>query len=266
MDLAKAIKKIFDEFQKKAQKKSINITDVNIDVIHPWKLTIAFGLGNRKQFIIRNILENDLKPLKEFKNQLSERSRELFCPYPWDNEKKLESALLQTIKNTQQKIDASYIIEQNGQPVGHFFLWKAGGNPHSQQYGVNIPELGVAITDDLHGVGLGSLAVKILKEIAHHLNSDAIELTTAMSNDAGWFIYLKSGFQYTGNIKNPLEVDVTEATIGKAKTKKYRTERQMVYILNHQKTPDILNYLTLKRKQFQKKNAFRAKQKKELFW
>jgi len=251
MDLARAIKKLFDEFRKKAQKKSINMNNINIDVIHPWKLTIAFDLGNRKQFIIRNILENDLKPLKEFKNQLSERSRDLFCPYPWNNEKKLESALLQTIKNARQKVDTSYIIEQNGKPVGHFFLWKAGGNPHSQRHGVNIPELGVAIADDLQGMGLGSLCVEILKAIAHQLNNDAVELTTAMSNDAGWYIYLKSNFQYTGNIKNPLEVDVTEATRGKAKTKKYRTERQMVYMLNHQKTPDILNYLALKRKKIQ---------------
>ena len=50
--------------------------------------------------------------------------------------------------------------------MGHFFLWKAGGNPVSQAAGVEVPELGVAIADRYHHRGLGGLSVRLLLAVA----------------------------------------------------------------------------------------------------
>jgi len=147
-----------------------------------------------------------------------------------------------------ERIDASYLIEGVGDEViGHFFLWKAGGNPHSQQYQVQVPELGVAIVDEFQGRGLGSLSVRILNAVARDLRADAIELTTALNNEAGWNTYQSCGYQYTGIINNPLGVDVTAVFSGEVQATRYKPERQMVCVLNEKKRHDVMDYLAMKR-------------------
>ena len=172
----------------------------------------------------------------------------MFCPYPWNDEGKLADALKTAVSNATDGVDASYLIlTDKGIPVCHFFLWKAGGNPHSKNFGVEMPELGVAVADECRGLGLGHFSVRILQEVAHFLNLDGIELTTALSNEAGWSTYLKTGFRHINNIQNPLEVDATEIAAPAPAGMKYREERQMAYIINQKKEQEILRYLEMKR-------------------
>ena len=89
--------------------------------------------------------------------------------------------------------------------------------------------------------------LRVLLAMAHHLGADAVELTTALSNEMGRQLYLNAGFKCTGVIYHPLEVDVTAATAGDIQATKYRDEWQMVYVVNEQKTEVIENYLALKR-------------------
>jgi RimJ/RimL family protein N-acetyltransferase len=132
-------------------------------------------------------------------------------------------------------------------PVAHFFLWKAGGNPHSWQYRLQVPELGVAVADECQARGLGSLAVRILQAVAGDLGADAIELTTAMTNKGGWTTYRRCGFEYVGMIRIPLGVDVTAALAGEVHASRFREERQMVYVLRKDRREQVLDYLRLKR-------------------
>jgi GNAT superfamily N-acetyltransferase len=197
---------------------------------------------------IRNLRRGDLRLMLRFRDRLSTKSRDLFCPYPWGQDSALKKALATAIDNTNKRIDASYLILAGGVPVGHFFLWKAGGNPASRAMGVEVPELGVAVADAHQGRGLGALSVAILKAVATREGADAIELTTALSNAGGWNTYLRAGFRHLGNIVNPLEVDVTAVDEGRSAPRRFREERQMVYIIHHPKEKAVLAYLASKRK------------------
>ncbi|OHA09036.1 MAG: hypothetical protein A3A44_00560 [Candidatus Sungbacteria bacterium RIFCSPLOWO2_01_FULL_60_25] len=213
----------------------------------PWDVRVSANLSGGDRIAIRNVRSGDEALLRSFRDELGPRSRELFCPYPWDDESRFREALAAAVQSAESGIDASYLMLAADRPIGHFFLWKAGGNAHSRQHGVEVPELGVAVSDAYHGRGLGFLAVAILKAVAEHLESDAVELTTALSNDAGWNTYRRAGFQFLGMIQNPLEVDVTAVTAGAAVAAKYREERQMVLIINAAKRVEVLQYLAAKR-------------------
>ena len=244
--LEKRIVRIFHEYYNDDSSNYHHY--LSVKTVNPWDMDISFlsGAGG-SALVIRNITKDDIVLLESFKHELSDRSRELFCPYPWDDPAKLREALTAAAKKSIEFNDVSFVILLNSKPIGHFFLWGAGGNSHSLRYGVDIPELGVAIADSYQGKGLGLLAVRILQEVAEILKKDAIELTTALSNDGGWSIYHKAGFVYTGNIVNPLEVDVTLVSAGQVLAEKYREERQMVYVIDYQKQKEIMNYLKLKR-------------------
>lgn len=250
--LSELIKEIIIEYRARSAKKSIIVTDVSVAAPHAWDFDVRLHFSGRDTITIRHLTSGHHPKLKAFKHQLSPRSRELVPCYPWDNDEKLEEALRQAIAKHEQKIDAAYLIELGERPIGHFFLWKAGGNPHSLPHGVDIPELGVAVADEFQGQGLGSLSVKLLQAVAHSLEKDAIELTTAVTNNAGWHTYVNAGFAYTGDILNPLDVDVTDAFADTVQAPRSRIERQMVYIISQEKKSAILNYLARKREESEK--------------
>jgi GNAT superfamily N-acetyltransferase len=214
----------------------------------PWNLNISFKVGDF-DLMIRNLEKGDENNLRKFGKSLSDSSKNLFCPYPWENDSNLGNAFAEAIDNSVRKVDASYLVFDGKNPVSHFFLWKAGGNDYSLRHGVEVPELGVAVSDKFQGSGIGSLVVNILKEVGSYLKRDGIELTTSEDNKGGWNLYRKSGFIYTGNILNPLEVDVTGAVEEGKNVERVREERQMMYLIDSSKKVQILEYLKSKRKE-----------------
>lgn len=204
---------------------------------------------------LRSLRRGDADMLKRFKYELSSRSRELFSPYPWEDTAALKPALEAAIAKSVEHRDAGFIILHEECPIGHFFLWHADGNAHSLRHGVDIPELGVAVSDRYQGRGLGFLSVRLLQLLAQGLDKDAVELTTAVTNDAGWNVYLRAGFEDVGMIRNPLDVDVVAAAEGTVRPTRFREERQMVYIINRHKQNRIMSYLEEKRKNFAKQSG-----------
>lgn len=231
----------------KIQKTKNKYIFKNKGIFSAWDFQLEVSSENGI-FFIKNLEKNDLGALLKFKNLLSEKSRKLFCPYPWTDKTKLKKALIAAIHKSEEHIDASYIIKKGEKTVGHFFLWKLLNNPHSKKYGLQIPELGLAIADKYHNKGLGGISIKILQTICLNYKVDAIELTTDLDNQIGLNIYNSNGFEYTGIIKNPLEVDVTQALNLRIKSEKFRNEKQMVYIINNRKRSRILKYLSEQRK------------------
>ena len=228
------------------------LTNVSTEsAIDPWDFKVVFDMESLN-ITLRSLQAGDETHLLRFGEYLSAKSKELFCPYPWNDRSELQKSIKQAVDNCLQKTDASYLAIVDDKPAGHFFLWKAGGNPHSKQYYLDIPELGIGLADAYHGKGLGSIFMKTLNCIAKSLDKDAIELTTAMTNDAGFSLYQREGYIYTGVIRNPLEVDVTRAISGEVSATKYREERQMVLVLKEDKTTEIMQYLRLKREDMQK--------------
>jgi RimJ/RimL family protein N-acetyltransferase len=245
MIFIKEVKKLISSWQ---EEKSVLDPKIEVKDSELWGLDINFSGPNGKYRIV-SLSKAPENFIHKFREVLSPKSQELFCPYPWSNKEKLSTAQNEAFLKSSSKIDASFCIFVDNKPAGHFFLWKAGGNPVSKKFKVEVPELGIAMADFLQGTGLGKLSMNLLQFVAKDLGSDAIELTTAQSNDAGWHLYLKVGFAYTGDINNPLEVDVTE---GGLNTKKFRKERQMIWLNNLSKKQDIYSYLESKRHQYAK--------------
>lgn len=212
----------------------------------------AFALGDAlgAPMEIRTLCASDRPLLERFGASLGVRSRDLFAPYPWDDLVRLSPALETAVAHAVAGRDLAFLILRDGEPIGHFFLWGAGGNAHALAHGVDVPELGIAIADRYHGCGLGFLAVRILQEIAAGMGKDAIELTTALENDAGWSMYQRAGFVYTGMIRNPLDVDVVAAARGDALPTRFREERQLIYVIRAERRRAIEAYLAHKREQF----------------
>lgn len=230
------------------RKPQLAIAQLEIRASDCWDMDVSFAIaGQDGAFRIRNLRQDDVAALEEFGRRLGPGSKALFCPYPWDEPDKLAAAYESSIRQALRRIDASYLMEHQGGPIGHFFLWKAGGNPHSLRHGLELPELGVAIVDAWQGRGLGSLAVCVLKAVAESLGADGIELTTAMNNDSGWHAYRSAGFEHVGTLRIALGVDVTAAVEGQVTAKSYRDERQMVYCINLKRRGEILAYLASKR-------------------
>jgi GNAT superfamily N-acetyltransferase len=221
---------------------------LDLHVTDPWDMCISFDLPGSGLFEIRNVRADDLGIFLAFSDGLSPASRESFRPYPWDSKDQLLSALRTAISQTVMGVDVCYLMFHEGLPVGEFFLWKAGGNLDSRIYGVEVPELGIGFADSYQGRGLGGLCTRFLTIVAEHLKADGIELTTAMDNEAGFRTYLNAGYEYVGDIANPLETDVTAALGEPASVARWRLERQMVRVINWGRRTVLLGYLAEKRR------------------
>jgi hypothetical protein len=235
---------IFDYVQRKSgatpELHALRATD-------PWDVHIVFSLPGSGLFEIRNVRAGDLETFLVFNEGLSPASRESFRPYPWDSKEKLLPALRTAVSQAVTGVDACYLMFHEALPVGEFFLWKAGGNPDSRIYGVEVPELGIGFADNYHGRGLGGLCTRLLTIVAEHLKADGIELTTAMDNEPGFRTYLSAGYEYVGDIANPLEADVTAVLGEQASAARWRVERQMIHVLDESRRADVLTYLAAKR-------------------
>jgi hypothetical protein len=213
----------------------------------PWDVDIVFSLPGSGLFEIRNVRADDLETFLVFSDGLSPASRESFRPYPWDSKDQLLTALHTAISQAVTGVDACYLMFHEVLPVGEFFLWKAGGNPGSRVYGVEVPELGIGFADSYHGRGLGGFSMRFLAIVAEHLKADAVELTTTVDNTSGFRTYLSAGYEYVGDIANPLEADVTAVLGDQASATRWRVERQMIHVLNQSRRADVLTYLAAKR-------------------
>ncbi|OPZ83099.1 MAG: Acetyltransferase (GNAT) family protein [bacterium ADurb.Bin429] len=225
------------------------VAAITVDTADAWRLDAAFTLPGIGRCRARNVRKGDVPAFHAFGAGLSERSKDLFSPYPWNEPEKLKGAFQAAIDASVNRVDAAYFLEMEGEPVGHFFLWKAGGNPHARAHGVEVPELGVAVADAWQGRGFGGLMVRILTAVARSLGADAVELTTALDNEPGWQTYLRAGYEYTGIIRNPQFVDVTAVAAGAATAAVWRDERQMILLLNETKRDAVLHYLAVKREE-----------------
>jgi RimJ/RimL family protein N-acetyltransferase len=221
--------------------------EIALRATDPWDVHIVFSLPGSGLFEIRNVRADDLETFLTFSDGLSAASRESFRPYPWDSYERLLPALRTAISQAVTGVDACYLMFHEALPVGEFFLWKAGGNPDSRTYGVEVPELGIGFADNYHGRGLGGLCTRLLTSVAEHLRADGIELTTAMDNEPGFRTYLSAGYEYVGDIANPLEADVTAVLGEQASAARWRVERQMIRVLNQNRRADVLTYLAAKR-------------------
>ncbi|HEY3332411.1 MAG TPA: GNAT family N-acetyltransferase [Capsulimonadaceae bacterium] len=231
-----------------AKRRDVPQGDCSGNADSPWDINLRFVLSE-ETYTVRSVAAGDETALQKFGASMGDNARDMFCPYPWNDSNACMSAFSRAVTNSVNKVDASYLLFCGAAPIGHFFLWKANNNSVSTSAGLSIPELGIAIVDSFAGHGLGALAVRMLLAVATQLGADAVELTTATTNEAGRRAYSRAGFTDTGLIQIPLDVDVTAVESGEVVGSRFRSERQMVYIINKAKRPAVLSFLSSKRAQ-----------------
>jgi RimJ/RimL family protein N-acetyltransferase len=246
MSLARELHHLLNGYLRRHASRAEVMT---VDAADAWRVDVAFMLAGTGRFRFRALRRDDVPTFRAFGATLGDRSKDFFSPYPWHEPASLDSAFQAAIDSALGRIDASYFLEHEGNPIGHCFLWKAGGNPHAQAHGVAVPELGVAVADAWQGRGFGGLLVRALTAVARSLRADAVELTTALENECGWQAYLRAGYVYTGIIRNPQFVDVTAVAAGTVTADVWRDERQMILLLNERKREAVLRYLAVKREE-----------------
>ncbi|RKX76815.1 MAG: hypothetical protein DRP60_07130 [Spirochaetes bacterium] len=147
-----------------------------------------FTLKNGKILQYRKLQQGDEKLLSTFNAALSEKSRTLFMPHGYNIE-----TLAKVINRAESGEDAAYIALDKERIAAYWFLW---------WFNTPFPVLGIGILDEFHGLGLGKQLIQHLINLAETGGCEAIELTTALDNEAGQALYEKTGFKRIGTVEN----------------------------------------------------------------
>lgn len=203
-----------------------------------WNLELNIGIKDREYSIksLRNIEDVII-----FSQKMSVTSKEMFCPYPWDDKIKLIPALEELLSNHHKQKHLCYLIYHEDNPVGLFYLWD-----FTKKKNLIIPELGEGLADSYHGKGLGGLSLDILTSIAKIEDCNAVELTTDLKNETAKNLYISRGYNKIGIIKNPLEVDQTKSFDELKTASKVREEYYFAKIFKNRE--NVFNYLKEKMK------------------
>ena len=137
----------------------------------------------------RSLGAEDAGPLVRFHESLSDKSRALFTPHAYN-----DATIGRYAERAQSGEDYIQVLTTPaGEIVGYFFLW---------EFSQPVPLLGIGLTDQWQGEGLGKLMMEHLIAAAKAADRDGIELTTMPDNERAFHLYQSCGFQYLGDVEN----------------------------------------------------------------
>lgn len=139
-------------------------------------------------FEYRSLCTGDENILQEFDKNLSDKTRELFAPHSYDYD-----TITKIINRAESGKDRVYIALDSGKIIAYFFLWWVE---------TEFPVLGIGISDDYQGMGLGAQIMDILIKDGREAGCSGIELTTLLYNKRAFSLYEKMGFQLLGEVDN----------------------------------------------------------------
>lgn len=147
-------------------------------------------LRNRsgKPFLARRLGQGDAAALKQFNEELSGPSRRWFLPHPYD-----DATVARVLARSEAGEDLTLGLFDGARLVGYFFLWYVRGR---------VPLLGIGLTDDQQGQGLGRPLMEMLIEQGREAGCEAIELTTMLDNERAFSLYRKVGFEHFRDVDN----------------------------------------------------------------
>ncbi len=138
----------------------------------------------------RELEAKDEQLIQEFFDQMGGESRALFNRRDYNR----KGVLKQCVRPDPTR--RYWIAELEGRMAGYvFFLdWNTG-----------VPELGLAVRDDLQGKHLGRELVAFAQETAKQAGKGGIQLTTHLANIRAQALYEAMGFRQIGTCKNGTE-------------------------------------------------------------
>ena len=144
-----------------------------------------------KNLSFREVREGDEKIINEFFEVMGGESRALFNRRGYNQRGVLKYCA------RPDKTRRYWIAEAEGEMVGYVFFL---------DFNTSVPELGLAVRDDLRGLHIGRELVTFAENYAKESGKGGIILTTHVANVRGQALYEHMGFQCMGLCKNGTEL------------------------------------------------------------
>lgn len=145
----------------------------------------------KKEMVIREMKAEDRALICDLFDSMGGETRALFNRRDY-NRRGVEKQLVKPDDERRY-----YIAVADGIAVGYVFFLS---------YKTGIPEIGIAIRDNLRGVGLGEILMRYAMDIAREDGKGGIYLTTHVANVRAQALYEKLGFRQMGVAKNGTEL------------------------------------------------------------
>ena len=147
---------------------------------------VVMTLFNREEVVIRPFAAGDRELVQDFFDRMGPESRALF------NRRRGNElgALAFFDEKEENKSTIRFMAELNGRMVGYLFFFS---------YEYKIPWLGIAVSDDVKGMHLGTRLMEFAKNYAMAHGKGGILLTTHQANLRGQMLYENSGYERLGN-------------------------------------------------------------------
>lgn len=145
-------------------------------------------LKTGKSVICRLLQSGDEEHLLQFDTGLSNRSRDLFSPHSYS-----EEVLRKIIARTEEGKDRGYIVFDKSRCIAYCYLW---------YFDTDYPLLGLGVTDDYQGMGLGRRLLALMLDDAEKMGKVGVELTTDFDNGRAKTLYESVGFMTLGIVEN----------------------------------------------------------------
>ena len=144
-----------------------------------------------KKLSFREVREGDEQIINQFFEAMGGESRALFNRRGYNQRGVLKYCA------RPDKTRRYWIAEAEGEMVGYVFFL---------DFNTSVPELGLAVRDDLRGLHIGRELVAFAQSYAKESCKGGIVLTTHVANVRGQALYEHMGFQCMGLCKNGTEL------------------------------------------------------------
>jgi len=141
---------------------------------------------NHEDVVIRPFAAGDRELVQDFFDRMGPES----CAFFNRRRGNELGALAFFDEKEENKDTVRFLAEYDGRMVGYLFFF-------SYQY--KIPWLGIAVSDDVKGLHLGSRLMEYAKQYALDRGKGGILLTTHQANLRGQMLYENSGYERLGN-------------------------------------------------------------------
>ena len=144
-----------------------------------------------EKLVLREVSAGDENIIGEFFDAMGAESRSLFNRRDFNRRGVLKFC-------ARPDENRRYVLALlDGKMAGYYFFldWNTG-----------IPELGLAVRDDLRGMGLGTYLLSLAKEEAESAGKGGLQLTTHVANLRAQTLYESAGFVNKGLCKNGSEL------------------------------------------------------------
>lgn len=140
---------------------------------------------------LRELKADDIDLINDFFDCMSGESRALFNRRDYNRRGALKQC-------SAPLPDRKYwIAELDGRMAGYVFLL---------DWNTSIPELGIAVRDDLRGKHIGKMLMSFVIQRAKDCGKGGIQLTTHIANLRAQILYESMGFVCKGQYKNGMEL------------------------------------------------------------